>query len=358
MVDLQHAVLEGVGLEHGLHGGALADGDHVGIHHLGEAGPQHRPVADAHAHGPEVPGEPEGAFQRGEDAAAKEAPRHVEEVPAAAPAGPEGVGPGAHPAQEEPLQDQDGQDHDRRRGQGQQRQGHPEEDRPGQDRLELRHRVRPQQEDQGREDRQGEAQGLPEHPVEVADQGGVMGEAAVKDDHLAAGQLEGRVAEPGGAGAHGCSIGHGADAQQEVLRQGLARQDDRVVAQERVASQHRVVHGHGAAVDPGATQVDAVSKEGLGADGNQLGHHIDDGAELAAGADAHARQPQPEGPEEGATEPLARGVHQPGLEPDPQVGRAPAPQDAGLHRTHGLRCQGLGDEGEGHREHQQSQREG
>ena len=63
MVDLEHAVLEGVRLEERLHGHVVAEAEHVGIDHMRETGAEERAPPDAAAHRAQVCDEHERALE-------------------------------------------------------------------------------------------------------------------------------------------------------------------------------------------------------------------------------------------------------------------------------------------------------
>ena len=90
-VDFEDAVFEAVGLEVAGDSRVVAELEHVGIDDLCEAGAQCDAAADADAEEAQDGVEQECALEGRERAAGPDAPGDVEEIPAAAPAGPERV---------------------------------------------------------------------------------------------------------------------------------------------------------------------------------------------------------------------------------------------------------------------------
>ncbi len=142
------------------------------------------------------------------------------------------------------------------------------------------------------------------------------------------------MAKAGLSGGDFGGIGGGCDADQNVIGQRFAGRDDHMVAQERVAAQRGMAQPHGAMADHAAAQVNAVGKEGFGADRHQFGNDIGDRADFATLAHLHPRQPQPFRPEQRSGQPFTRQREHSGFQPGAQIGGAPARNRAGLHAPH------------------------
>lgn len=74
------------------------------------------------------------------------------------------------------------------------------------------------------------------------------------------------------------------------------------------------------------------------ADFDEFRQGVDDGADLAAAADLHAGRPQPVNPQHRSAEPVIGRANDAHLEPDANVGQAPAVNHAGrdpAQDTHG-----------------------
>ena len=90
-VRLENPILEGMGLKHRVHRRAVLNDDHVWIHDLREPRAEDHPLAELHAHRPQVPVEQQGSLQLFQKYPRVLPPSHVKKIPAAAPTGPQRV---------------------------------------------------------------------------------------------------------------------------------------------------------------------------------------------------------------------------------------------------------------------------
>ena len=108
LTNLQNSILERMGLIGRTDRGIVFDGDHVRIYNLGKSIGQGDPLADLHSHSTKVWNQDEGSFESFQNRCGPLSPRHVEEVPTAAPTGPERMNAFLHASQQSPFEGEHG----------------------------------------------------------------------------------------------------------------------------------------------------------------------------------------------------------------------------------------------------------